>query len=132
MAGKRKASTRAPVASALRGRPRRNTRNTYALVQEDQAKEAVVQEQPPAPKVHQAPGQTPEQELQQQERDRVAAAFAASQQAAQTSAQAVEIRQQLAPLQAEIQSLQPPQPPSSTSRQVHSVSQNQLNLPPPL
>jgi hypothetical protein len=38
----------------------------------------------------------------QQEWDRVAAAFAASQQAAKTSAQAAEIRQQLALLQAEI------------------------------
>jgi hypothetical protein len=66
----------------------------------------------------------------QQERDRVVAAFAVSQQAAQTSAQAAKIRQQLALLQAEIQSMQPSQPPSRTSLQVHSVSQNQLNPPP--
>jgi hypothetical protein len=105
MAGKRKASTRVATASAPRGRPRRNTSSTYALVQEDQVEEDAVQEQPLASEVQQALGQTPEQELQQlqaqlqsmqQERDRVAAAFAASQQAAQTSAQAEEIRQQLA------------------------------------
>jgi hypothetical protein len=69
---------------------------------------------------------TPDQELQQlqaqllsmqQERDRVAAAFAASQQEAQASAQEAEIRQQLALLQAEIERMQPSQPPSSTSRQ---------------
>jgi hypothetical protein len=38
----------------------------------------------------------------QQERDKVSAAYAASQQAMQTSAQATKIRQQLALLQAEI------------------------------
>jgi uncharacterized small protein (DUF1192 family) len=38
----------------------------------------------------------------QQERDKVAVAFVASQQVAQTSAQVAEIRQQLALLQAEI------------------------------
>jgi hypothetical protein len=41
----------------------------------------------------------------QQERDSLVVACAASQQAAQTSAQAAEIRQQLALLQAEIQSM---------------------------
>jgi hypothetical protein len=133
MVGKRKASTRVPATSAPRERPRCNTRGTYAPVQEDEVEEAAVQDQPPAPEVQQALGQTPKQELQQlqaqlqsmqQERDRVATAFSTSQQAAQTSAQAAEIKQQLALLQAEIQSLQPPQPPSSTSCQVHSVSQN--------
>jgi hypothetical protein len=87
MAGKGKASTRAPAASVPRGRPRHNTRSTYTPVQEDQVEEAAVQEQPPAPEVQQGTGQTLEQELQQlqarsqsmqQERDRVAAAFAAS------------------------------------------------------
>jgi hypothetical protein len=43
----------------------------------------------------------------QQERDKIAAAYAASQQAMQTSTQAAEIRQQLALLQAKIQSMQP-------------------------
>jgi hypothetical protein len=47
----------------------------------------------------------------QQERDRVAATYVASQQAAQTSAKAAEIRQQLSLLQADIQSMQPPQQP---------------------
>jgi hypothetical protein len=47
MAGKRKTSTRVPVAFASRGRPRCNTRSTYTLVQEDQVEEVAVQEQPP-------------------------------------------------------------------------------------
>ena len=60
-------------------------------------------------------GTTLEQELQQlqaqlqraqQERDRMAAAFAANQQAIQASAQAAEIRQQLAVLHAEMLSMQ--------------------------
>jgi hypothetical protein len=64
MAGKRKASTRAPATSALRERPRRNTHDTYAPVQEDQVEEVAVQDQPLAPEVQQALGQTLEQELQ--------------------------------------------------------------------
>jgi molecular chaperone GrpE (heat shock protein) len=121
MAGKRKAPARAPATSAPRGRPRRNTHSAYASAPEDHVEEEpVIQDQAPAPEAQQAPGSTPEQELQQlqaqlqsmqQERDRVAAAFAASQQVAQASAQAAEIRQQLALLQAEIQSMQPSQPP---------------------
>jgi hypothetical protein len=55
MEGKRKASTRASVASAPRGRPRPNTHCTYAPVQEDQVEKAAVQEQPLALEVHQAP-----------------------------------------------------------------------------
>ena len=66
----------------------------------------------------------------QQERDRVAAAFAASQRAIQASAQAAEIRQQLAVLQAEIQSMQPSQPSFNTSNQLHSANQSQPNPPP--
>jgi hypothetical protein len=47
----------------------------------------------------------------QQERDRIAAAYAANQDAALAAAKANEIRQQLSILQAEIQSMQPsPQP----------------------
>jgi lipid II:glycine glycyltransferase (peptidoglycan interpeptide bridge formation enzyme) len=75
----------------------------------------VIEEQPLASEVQDP---TPVQELQQlqaqlqsmqQVRDRVATAFTASQQAAQTSTQVEEIRQQLAFLQVEIQSMQPPQ-----------------------
>jgi len=44
----------------------------------------------------------------QRERDRIAAAYAASQEAALVAAQATEIRQQLSILQAEILSMQPP------------------------
>jgi hypothetical protein len=64
-ARKRKASTRAPAASALRGRPRHNIYSTYAPIQKDQVEEVAVQEQPLALEVQQAPSQTPEQELQQ-------------------------------------------------------------------
>jgi hypothetical protein len=66
---------------------------------------------------------TPEQVLQQlqaqlqnaqQETDRLAATFAASQRVVQASLRATEIRQQLAIVQAEIQSLQPSQPQSAS------------------
>jgi molecular chaperone GrpE (heat shock protein) len=109
------------MTSAPRGRPRCNTHSTYASALEEQVEEEpVVQDQPPTPEAQQAPSLTSKQELQQlqaqlqsmqQERDRVAAAFAASQQAAQASTQVAEIRQQLALLQAVIQSMQPLQPP---------------------
>jgi hypothetical protein len=75
----------------------------------------VVKDQPPAVEDQQAPNPTSKQVLQQlqaqlqstqQKRDRLAATFAANQRAAQTSLQAVEIRQQLVVLQAEIQSMQ--------------------------
>jgi hypothetical protein len=65
----------------------------------------------------------------QQERDRVAAAFAANQWAAQTSAQVVEIRQQLAVLQAEIQSMQPSQSIFNTSNQFHSAKSKPTQPP---
>jgi hypothetical protein len=51
----------------------------------------------------------------QQERDRVTAIFAASQQAAQTAAQAAQRRQQIALIQAEIQSMQPLEAPATTT-----------------
>jgi hypothetical protein len=115
MPRKRAAPMRAPSSSRARGRPKRNTCNTY---DEDQLEEEpVIEEQPPVSKIQDP---TPVQVLQQlqahlqgmqQERDRVATAFAARQQVAQTSAQVAEIRQQLALLQAEIQSMQPTQPP---------------------
>ena len=86
----------------MRGRPKRNARSTYATASEDQAEEQnAVEDQPPVSEEQQAPSATLEQELQQlqaqlqsiqQERDRVAAAFVASQRAAQASAQAAKIR----------------------------------------
>ena len=87
---------------STRGRPRHSAHSTYASAPEDQVEEEpAVEDQPPASEEQQAPNPTPEQELQQlqaqlqsmqQERDRIAAAFAANQRATQTSAQAVEIR----------------------------------------
>jgi hypothetical protein len=68
---------------------------------------------------HPNPNPTPEQVLQslqaklqvaQQKRDRLAATFTANQRVMQASLQAVEIRQQLAILQTEIQSMQKNQP----------------------
>ena len=86
----------------MRGRPGRNARSTYATTSEDQAEEQnTIEDQRPASEEQQAPSATPEQELQQlqaqlqsmqQERDRVTTAFAASQRAAQASAQAAKIR----------------------------------------
>ena len=96
-------------------------------------------EKNPASEEQQAPSPTPEQELQwlqaqlqsmQQERDRVIAAFVANQWATQASAQAAEIRQQLAILQAEIQSMQPLQSNFNTTNQLNSVNQSQPNPPP--
>jgi hypothetical protein len=62
----------------------------------------------------------------QQERDRVAAAYTASQHAAQ----AAEIRKQLALLQAEIQSIQPPQEPVIAPSQTPSANQTLTNSAP--
>jgi hypothetical protein len=100
MPRKRAALARAPSSSRARGRPKRNTRSIYASNEEDQLEEKpVIEEQPLALEVQDP---TPVQELQQlqaqlqsmqQERDRVAAAFAASQYAAQTLARVAEIRQ---------------------------------------
>ena len=139
MARKRAASTRVPVEPSTRGRLRRSARSTSAIAPEDQVgEEPTVEDQPPASEEQQAPSPTPEQELQQlqaqlqsmqQERDRVAAAFTANQRAAQTSSQAAEIRQQLAILQAEIQSMQPSQSSFNTSNQFHSANQSKLNPP---
>ena len=99
IARKRAAFARIPVEPSMRGRPRRSARSTYASTPKDQVKEGpTVEYQPPASEEQQAPNPTPEQELQQlqaqlqsmrQERDRVAAALATNQRAAQTSAQVV-------------------------------------------
>jgi hypothetical protein len=85
MPRKRTALVRAPPSSRARGRPKHNTCSTYALNDKDLLEEEpVIEEQPPASEVQDP---TPVQELQQlqaqlqsiqQERDRVAAAFAAS------------------------------------------------------
>jgi len=123
MAGKRKTTTRAAVTTGQRGRPRRNTRSAYATSPAEDDTRADAQGQPSEPQDReiQDPETQPnlatatEQELQQlqaqlqraqQERDRMAAAFAANQQAIQASAQAAEIRQQLAVLHAEMLSMQ--------------------------
>jgi hypothetical protein len=58
------------------------------------------------------------------------ATFASSQRAVQASLHAAEIRQQLAVLQAEIQSMQPNQPPSNTPSQPHLANQSQPNPSP--
>ena len=125
MARKRTASTRTPAEPSMRGRPRRNARSAYASAPEDQViKEPMVEDQPPTAEDQQALDPTPEQVLQQfqaqlqstqQERDGLAATFAANQSATQTSLQAAKIRQQLVVLQAEIQSMQQSQPQSNTS-----------------
>lgn len=132
MVGKRKTTARAPATLGRRGRPRSSTRSTYATQQEEEVDDAIPQEQPSEPQgpetqgteTHQPQGATPEQELQQlqaqlqraqEERDRMAAAFAASQKAAQTSAQVAEIRQQLAILHAEMLSMQHMAPASTSA-----------------
>jgi hypothetical protein len=49
MLRKKATPARAPSSSRARGRPKRNTYNTYALNDEDQLKEEpVIEEQPPA------------------------------------------------------------------------------------
>jgi len=66
MAGKRSASTRAPVASAPRGRPRHNTRSTYATTPNNEAEDdQMVQDQPPPAEEQPQPQSIAAQELQQ-------------------------------------------------------------------
>jgi hypothetical protein len=94
MVGKRKAPPRRPAAFVENIRPWRNVDSTYtAPIQDDGDTET--RDQQPMSEVKQAPSITPKQELQQlqaqlqamqQKRDKVAAAYAASQQAMQTSA----------------------------------------------
>jgi hypothetical protein len=100
--------------------------------------------QPAASGEHPNPNPTPEQVLQslqlqslqaelqtaQQERDRLAATFVANQRALQASLQAAEVRQQLAILQAEIQSMQPSQPLSNNNNQSQPTAQSQPNAQP--
>jgi len=115
MAGKRNSATRAPTETARRGRPRRATRSTYATTGNEDVEDGqlVLDQAPPAEEQPEPAAIRELQQLQaqllslQQERDRVAAAYAATQQAALASTQAAEIRQQLCILQAEIQSMQP-------------------------
>jgi hypothetical protein len=95
MARKRAASTKTPTEPLTRGRPRRNTRSAYASAPKDQVvEEPTVEDQPPATEDKQALDPTLEQVLQQlqaqlqstqQERDKLAATFAANQRAAHTS-----------------------------------------------
>ena len=94
-------------------------RSAYAIA-EQEGPEDVQPEAGQAPPVAELAEPTAAQELQllqaqlqnlQQERDRIAVAYAASQEAALAAAQASEIRQQLSILQAEILSMQSlPQP----------------------
>jgi hypothetical protein len=63
MPRKRAAPARAPSSSRARGRPKRNTRSTYASNDEDQLKEEPVIEEQPLASETQDP--TPEQEIQQ-------------------------------------------------------------------
>jgi len=96
-------------------------RSTYATV-EGEGSEGEQPEPGQEPPPAAGPAQpTATQELQllqtqlqnlQQERDRIAATYAASQEAAVAAAQAAEIRQQLSILQAEILSMQPPLQPA--------------------
>jgi len=65
----------------------------------------------------------------QQERDRIAAAYAASQEATLAAAQATEIRQQLSILQAEILSMQPPPQPTIQPTVLPSAGPT-VNVPP--
>jgi hypothetical protein len=63
MPRKRAAPMRAPSSSRARGRPKRNTCNTYASNDEDQLEEEpMIEEQPPASKIQDP---TPVQVLQQ-------------------------------------------------------------------
>ena len=132
MAGKRKTTTRAAATTGQRGRPRRNIRSAYATSPAEDGTRADAQGQQPEPQHQEIQdpeaqpnlGTTLEQELQQlqtqlqraqQERDRMAAAFAANQQAIQASAQPTEIRQQLAVLHAEMLSMQHAVPASTSA-----------------
>jgi hypothetical protein len=63
MPRKRAALARAPSSTRARGRPKHNTRNTYASNDEDQLEEEpMIEEQPPALEIQDP---TPEKELQQ-------------------------------------------------------------------
>ena len=92
MAKKRAASARTPVEPSTRGQPRHSVRSAYASVLEDQVQEEpMVEDQPLAGKDQPASDPSPEQVLQQlqaqlqstqQERDMLAATFAAKQRVA--------------------------------------------------
>jgi len=95
-------------------------RSAYATAEQEGPND-VQPEADQAPPVVEPAEPTAAQELQllqaqlqnlQQERDRIVAAYAASQEAALAVAQAIEIRQHLSILQAEIQSMQPPPQPT--------------------
>ena len=102
MSRKRTALARALSEPSRRARPRRNARSTYATATEEpDIEEDAPEDQPMVTEEQPAPEPTPEQVLQQlqaqlqstqQERDRLAATFAASQRAVPTSLQAAEIR----------------------------------------
>jgi len=114
---------RASAAPRARGRPRRNARSAYASTREDRvAAEGQVEgeEQPNGTEDEEQPTDAPEQglspeetlnQLQQEivqaqaERNRLAQEAAANQRTIDASRQAAELRQQLALIQAEIQSL---------------------------
>jgi hypothetical protein len=91
MARKRAPPSNASAQPAARERPRCNARSTYASILENQdIEEPIVEDQPLVAKEQLAPNPTPEQVLQQlqaelqntqQERDRLAATFAANQRA---------------------------------------------------
>jgi hypothetical protein len=109
------------------------------LLLKSQTEEDATEDQPMATGEQSVPEPTSEQVLQQlqaqlqstqQERDRLATTFAANHRAVQASFKAAEIRQQLAVLQAKIQSMQPNQPLSNTSNQHHSANQSQPNPSP--
>ena len=73
MVGKRKTTTRAAATTGQRGRPRRNTRSTYATSPVEDDTRADAQGQPPEPQdpeiqdpeAQPNQGTTPKQELQQ-------------------------------------------------------------------
>ena len=110
-------------------------RSAYATVEEDgfenEQPESMQPEAGQEPPPTAGPAQpTAAEELQllqaqlqnlQQERDRIAAAYAANQEAALAAAQATEIRQQLSILQAEILSMQPPPQPTIQPTVLSSV-----------
>ena len=126
MAGKRSSTTRPRTEPSRRGRPRRAVRSAYATVEEEGSEGEQPENVQPEPGQEPPPATGPAQptatqELQllqaqlqnlQQERDQIAAAYAASQEAALAAAQTTEIRQQLSILQAEILSMQPPPQPT--------------------
>jgi len=119
MVGKRTSTTRPQAESSRRGRPRRTVRSAYATAGQE-GPDDVQPEADQTPPVAEPAKPTTAKELQllqtqlqnfQQKRDRIAAAYAANQEAALAAASASEIRLQLSILQAEIQSMQPPLQP---------------------